>query len=1552
MAINAGQITRDINLVVEVLDRITSSSKQSAEALKLLTDALARLTGAPIEQFQNLAGTMEEFVAVLKNAGEETGELENKLNNAVRAVERLQTTGRLQFGQIAGGKTVDESDLFRRLKRAASAAGATKEEIEKINLELDALDKRGTAQGGIIRLLNKLQREGTATGEVFTKMTRSARYWLAEMKRIATAQETTKGLDKGFEGKDSTFPAGGGQEKSVGKLLSEQRELYESILPGGKRAIDAVETSLKKMGLSLDDVGDITEDNARDIVRWTASMEHGIGITRRAVITTDSYGNILKSTSKNLRTFGAGIVANISKVAQWTAAIAIVYAPMRLLNTLTEQAVEIESKLADVQISLVSGQESLDKVWKESTTIAKELGVGIEGVIDGYVLAVRATANIINPAEKAAATVAVLKDSMILAKLAGIDQAIAMDTLVGALRQLNLPLTAGAELVDKWVAVSKAANVSLHTLAESFAITATAAENVGLTMDELNGFIAAVAEVTTLSATESGNAVRAFISGFQTDQAERELAKFGIAVKDVNEELRSFTDVIEDVISRKEIGLISDKELAKISEIIGGGARRGAQVNAFLENYGRVQELAAVSATASGDAAEAMAIKINILKSAIENLNTAFSELARAFGTDAGFIELVRKGVDSMTWFVGILTKLVQQLGKATPAIIAFAAAWQYLRKSARAEKFLAQEIDDFLLGGFDPDRLFKKLRQRLARGARSSGLGQKTVGGGITGLGGVGRGAVGGGVIGLGTALAAGHTDAKRIGTTMGGAAIGQMLAQGKPIGGLIGAGIVTAIWSNLIDREADLTEAWTRIFTGAYDKTAETAGKPSEERDFFEEAKTLLGGGGDIPLAKDYGGLITGIGAAGLEKTLRPSQEAIENSTLAIMDAVIAVAEGRATPDQTIISLMVGNIDTIRRIYPKVKALVAEIQKVAADELAAAQPGREGTAFALRLLGISDDLGSQATAILNAARQELLQDVASGQAGVRELTELLKIGDFEQKVSVLATSLTSLGAVGLEYKFIAQTVSDASEQEAIIFGRVATEIGALENKYRELEAAHAGYKDMAVRIELRETGEEIKSLQGILTEYLTVASAGQEYKAFQPPTLVGVSPEASRRQVQQAVRDAKRMTAESLDSMELTAPQRQKIIDSYGELAVQNVETYKIIMQGITEVNQQVLDDILDTMGIAAAQAEQVMGFQQVDLTAAQLPQLYGNIKYYEQLLEPTGLLDTQDLEDIVLLTSDHVVDAVTTYGILMNLAMQDLINISEQQLEGIFNIPEGVTAQIPFTGKLYFSDQPIPTAGGSGIKKLGDAVDSLTGETGKGLVLDQQQIDALQALLIISGGSETFLSNIEGLLREAGVEPEERGPVQEPVQWGDIRDDIAAPDITTTVTEAIAEAMRAQAELFAENPELKSHRRFLEDRTREETTNPELRLHQRFLEDREPIEEGELPTLFTDAFQGMGDSISTAIQQPFQQLFDLFSGMFDLGEGTTGIGGGITSEQVLSALPQSIPVNIQTRIVNPVTVLVDGYQIATAMYERQYEDLQSATRRQGAVGYIMEA
>ncbi|KKN38962.1 hypothetical protein LCGC14_0748060, partial [marine sediment metagenome] len=736
---------------------------------------------------------------------------------------------------------------------------------------------------------------------------------------------------------------------------------FQRNILGGARALESVNKALDRMNVGrarelqfeMQSINNVTEDSARGITRWTAEVNKQGQVVRRATIITNRYGKEIRTTSRQLRSFGAGIARDIVEVTKWSIAIAIVYAPLKKLTDLMQEATQIEAKLADVQVALVNSTTSLEQVWQQSATVARELGVSVEGVVDGYVLATRATANILNPSERAASTVAVLRDSMLLAKLAGIDQAVAMDTLVGALRQLQQPLTQGGELLDKWVAVSKAANVSIGTLAESFAITATAAGNVGITIDKLNGIIAAVAEVTTLSATESGNAVRAFISGFQKDRSERELTRFGVSVRAVNGELRSFTEIIEDIVARREVGLISDRELAKLSEIIGGGARRGPQVNAILENYGRVNELAAVSADANGDAAAALSIKMDTLQSAATNLNNAFTELARALGADAGFLDGAKDTAKVLTGVVDALTSVVQILGKATPAIIAFSVAFVALRHSARLQDLLGQNLAQF--AGRIPIAGSFLQNQAINRGGAA---GLQPIGSRLSGFFGKAGGGVGGAAIGLGAAALSGQPlggsprDLRRTGSTIGAGILGTVMAGGNPIGGIIGSAIVQATYSNFIDKETDLVGVFTRIFTDAFSNAGDDAGGGDSEIDrIAEREKELFELLGTVDVfglfqVEDLGRLKAGIQAALGEHDLTPDEEAISNYAIAIAELASGeFAAGTITESffQFIFGIGLSDEDKER-----ISEIVAEMQLEGQEAAEQEAPEREGTPFA----------------------------------------------------------------------------------------------------------------------------------------------------------------------------------------------------------------------------------------------------------------------------------------------------------------------------------------------------------------------------------------------------------------------------------------------------------------------------------------------------------------------------------------------------------------------------------------------------------------------------
>ena len=1518
MAAGAQEVERSISQLARALTELISQSKLGADAVKVLEDALNRLTTASTaKKFSST--DMQKFLQMLEMVGKSAGKTKQDIDKIAEAAHKLQLGFKGLKFDIVG-----TDQLEQRLTKAARTSGVAKEGIALLRKEIKALDERGSTQHGTVQLLGRIRQDAKLTEEQYKKLVAVARRWRTELEKGQRQQAMQQiGTRRGDRTTKGTEP----EEEQIGQRIAMSKEYYGSVLPGGVRAVNNVEGALRKAGMSLGALNDVTVDSARGTVRWTASMQGMDGITRRAVVTTTKFGQVLKSTQRHLRTFAGGIARDITEVMKWSIAIAIVYAPMRKMTDLMKETIQIEAKLADVQVALSGTTSSLAKVWENTTVIARELGVSVEGVIDGYVLAARATANISDPAQKAAATTAVLRDSMLLAKLAGIDQAIAMDTLVGALRQLNKPLTAGTELVDKWVAVSKAANVSLHTLAESFAITATAAANVGVDMDHLNGIIAAVAEVTTLSATESGNAVRAFISGFQSAQSEKALAKFGIAVKNVNGELRAFTDVLESIIERKDLGLISDQEMAKISEIIGGGARRGAQVNAFLQNYGRVQELAAISSNATGDAAEALAIKMDTLQTAAQNLNNAFSELARSLGTDGGFLDLTRGGIKVLTGLVDILNKVVTVLGKATPAVIAFAVAWRVVKRNMAIQSFLDQGVMGAMMGpagGLGFDQRVKGVGKLAQATPLTGGTTFRSM---LSPLGQAGTlgGAVGGAGIGLGMAALSGNLNkenASKAGAQIAGGMLGAFV--GGPIGAMIGSTIAQAFVGELEVSVDEIRRVMSLVESGGFKEVRDVGGLAEKPEALGNRIDELL-----KEVSSEATGVPRWITDMFSEKAMTmaavPAFRGAVEEAMGAAEGAISDSDLAVILEQEILRVMAGEERTIGEPGWMARDIIQEAMDTSAanpEIRAAAQlllnATREGMeqesvdldkAFGLKLLGVSEEFGPLAKSILDKHRQDLLRDVAKGEIGVRALQEFLNIGAFEQVASTIYTALGSVGEATMSYGDVANLLIESTEQERQIFGQLAGEIETLTNEYAELEAATVGYKDAGTRLELQRLADQLNMTTDALEEYLNVAAQGKAYQDFEVPQVVGVAEDATPEQIRTIVANTRRLQQEKVEAMSADPNLQEKAKESWADAIFQIGEIVDSNWTQIfTDLDPSILANQIKEAGLQAQQA--AMSFMQIDIPAAQLSQFRGNIQYYQDLLEPTGYLDTQELEDIVLLTNDNQVDAITTYGVLTNLALQDLISVNEQQLEGIFNIPEGVTAQIPVTGKLYFSDQPIPTAGGGNmLKALGPPLDKLATETGDAADTAHDDalttIDVLNLMLAQGQGSPEFLDRIEALITELGGEPAERGEMVEPVTaeasgWQGLLDAIWEKSEADRLKE---EQLVARSLDYSVNPELKQSDAFIQDAVDDIKTllstdyyaNPELKQHHTFT--------------------------------------------------------GLSTEDVLAALPQSIPVTINTRIVNPISVFVDSFLVQQALEDRQYDELQEATRRTGAVGFIME-
>jgi len=469
------------------------------------------------------------------------------------------------------------------------------------------------------------------------------------------ANETPKGKEEWYKKTDRELNAQTFKEMGFGDV-----------------AIKNLTTQLEAYGMKVGSVSKPMTEMSTGITTMTMQAQSATGVMRTFTAHIDRNGVVLGDTQKRFRSFGSAIMRDVVEVLKWTIAITAIYTPIRKFSEMLEQAKKIQLDMVDAQVALGNSSRNMQTVWEASARIATETSSALEGVIEGYSLAVAASASARTEAERRITTETLLKDSMVLAKLSGLDQKQSLDMLVGALSQLGMGLGQGTALLDSWVAVGKKSNVSVNQMAQSFAIVGSAAEEAGLSYHELNALVGTLAQNTTLSANELGNSVRGIIAAMQTDKAQAEFAKYGIATKNVAGDFRDLMDILRQLKTMQQGGLLDEKAMGALMQAGGAGARRGAQLSAIVQNLPMVIDLVSVSENANGEAAQAMGLEMKTLDAATTRLNNAFTALGVSLGGEGGILGIMTSVTDGTTKLINAIRSLVSVMKWAAPVMATF----------------------------------------------------------------------------------------------------------------------------------------------------------------------------------------------------------------------------------------------------------------------------------------------------------------------------------------------------------------------------------------------------------------------------------------------------------------------------------------------------------------------------------------------------------------------------------------------------------------------------------------------------------------------------------------------------------------------------------------------------------------------------------------------------------------------------------------------------------------------------------------------------------------
>jgi TP901 family phage tail tape measure protein len=1137
-----------------------------------------------------------------------------------------------------------------------------------------------------------------------------------------------------------------------------EEDLRKTLLEGGgldkffgnPQRLEQFKSRINDLGISLTDLKRASTDVASGITTMSfEGVDKNLGMMRNATVYVDEFGRVVTHNTSKVKSFNDIITQNIDKVLMWAVALGVVYGSMQKIGELVESMKKIQEAMTDISITSKASADGLELVYQEVLKISQATATDLSGGLTSFNQALRATGSMKDEPARVAMSLKLLTDSLTLAKLAGLDTKRAMDLLIAGLKQLNMPMDAGGALLNKFQGIANQANSSLEDMATTFAITAGAADDVGVKVNDLVALIGAFSEATSLSATETGNALRAMFSNFTQPAAIATLTKYGIAVQDVNGEFKSFIDVFQQASALARSGVLNDRQVSEIANALGGGSRRQAQVTALLTVAPRQTELKDFldQGKDAGSVQDALAQKTGTLTAALEKMQNSFDNLGKTLGTEGGFLDALTSMVNLLTKVIDLASQLTKALGPGLP----------------------------LLLGGVALTSVLKGQGPVLGK------------------YGGMLAGAIGSPVGGL---MGAGSTVANTVSYQMGdnGKNLGQALTNST-----MWAGVGTTLGKNALNSLLPIIP----LFAGKFMESTQTG-------DWSETAGMGLGAAfmGMISGSAVWAMVGALIGQA-IMKTIQDNAKvaaAGEKAKATPLPEVPAVGAPQEIYKQTealrtqLENLQGADVNTERKmslfrfgtdsgakILPMLAERYKELEKTMSPEEAFSklqnqrfvyskeknflgqdveksftgtqgfsqetlQKFSDGTSRLNQFLevltnsnilgqGMTPDqqvlLNNKAFVTAKTAFMGTPQDIASASAQgdligtpeykynrqkryefAEQLTKgEINPGDYKQRVSSLSSSgliatnvLTSLNKdinpenvkkYEEEWLRLKDVITLADEGTQTYLSQAATDLNTAKEKLDDLlkkqeqvnrgwaTTSMQGFENLPERIQ--DTATEVEILTNQMNGLVDAAEAAGKAAEF---AFKGFS-------------DYSKYSASELDAFvqqarglqEIYAKQTntdlQELIKNAPDFVTMDKDSFKT-REGL---NQQFLDTVLQQYDEFKTQMEEKMKFNFKslrNLPVEMAQKLQQAMNYYTNLLKQYGFNDKN--EAITVLFKDNQVGQLVGSQTALQLALEDLTEVEKKKLDGVYNLPSGATAYIPLqAGQLLseYTNNTTPTS-----------------------------------------------------------------------------------------------------------------------------------------------------------------------------------------------------------------------------------------------------------------
>jgi len=365
--------------------------------------------------------------------------------------------------------------------------------------------------------------------------------------------------------------------------------------------------------------------------------------------------------------FMSSQVSAVGRLARYYASFELINGSINAMSDAMRETIMLQDKMLEVK-KFLPINTSVKELENNVYALAKAYGVSAETVLNSY-------SEFAQQGMKANQILDATKAALLGVNVASIDFAESTKFLTTATNVWGYSLSQSTTLFDKLSKVQAMSAVTAQAMISAIQKTGSIAHDVGVSMDELLGYIAAITEKTQQSGEVTGNALKTMFERLLRSDSIRKLESMdplkGITFRNIKTgELEKAGTILSQIAGKWKD--LTDIERKSIGEVIAGGR----QINTFtalMSNFDSAVKLTSASLDSMGFAQQQNQTEMQKFSKNAQILKNVFLELTTASLTP--FVALTNKAMSVTSSFGQVISSIAMYAIPPLMAAIGIAAA-------------------------------------------------------------------------------------------------------------------------------------------------------------------------------------------------------------------------------------------------------------------------------------------------------------------------------------------------------------------------------------------------------------------------------------------------------------------------------------------------------------------------------------------------------------------------------------------------------------------------------------------------------------------------------------------------------------------------------------------------------------------------------------------------------------------------------------------------------------------------------------------------------------